>query len=63
MAIESTAELKLEPISSDGYLTAKNHADSYASFRAHKNYPILVIRWATQAIVGFNSRVRNAIIA
>lgn len=63
MAIESTAELKLEPVSSDGHLTAKNHADFYASFTAHENYPMLVIRWATQAIVGFKSRIRNDIIA
>lgn len=62
MAIESTAELKLEPVSSDGHLTAKNQAHSYASFRAHENYPLLVIRWATQAVVGFKSKVRNAII-
>ena len=36
--MELTAGLKLEPVSSDGHLAAKNQADSYASIRACENY-------------------------
>lgn len=50
------AELRLEPVLSGEYSSAKNHLEPV------RTIPILMIKWVTQEIVSFKRRGRNTIM-